>query len=324
MKTLPSSALLDQMILLYRPRPELIGSEPGATTLETLGRERNLYAASLYAATGDPSDVLKRPEANKERVQRAIAHNPRLSRPQRNKLARIAIERRSGALALAIMEGSRQITTTLKENQGLLDLVSTKSGQHAPDAIARNLRHASVTELESLIKHFETRAERRKDAPFRALIEDACWTILRDISDGKIRVDVETLCGLCRVYDQGGFGHLHLPRPVYAQLEKLPGRIVLPLARVFNVHSYYRDEEPDPLGNAWEHTRTKALACQLGAESGISDKRNLARWCQPAIEDTAAILVRRLQELEQLQTFEALLPEWSGTLAELLDTSITV
>lgn len=322
LKALPAGELLDRMIAVYRPRPELIGAAPGDAVLATLRKERNLYAACLEAATGDPAAILTRAESSKERVQRALAHNPHLTRTQRNNLARAAATRRSGALAMAVLEGSRQITVTLADNQNLLDLVSVKSGQHAPEAIARNLRHATAAELDVLLRRFD-KAMTQEDAPFRTLLEDAAWTVLKSVSDCRIRIDVETLCALCRIH-RGGLGHLTLPRPVYTQLEKLPGRVVLPLARVFNVDQYYRDEELDPLRNAWDHTRTRALVSELGEDEGIRDKRNLSRWSEPAIHDTATVLITKLRELEQLETFEALLPDWSGTLGELIDTAVTL
>lgn len=314
LKNLPSGDMLDRAVALYRPRPEILGAAPGENLLRTLRLERNLYAACLEAATGDPVVTLGHPDSTKDRVRRALAHNPRLSEAQRSVLATAAVETKSAPLALALLAGTTRITHTLTKHLELLNIVSVRAGQTAPQAVARNLHEASVDDIGQLRKHFEEWGN-REDTPLRSIVLDATRLVLEDIRQGRRTSELDTLSALCSLVEPGATrGHLRLPSNVYAHLENLPGRTVLPIAALFVLDHWDEDDHLFPLTNAWHYEEDLALDCEFENE--------VRWWSDVAVNRTATLLAGKFTELAHLETFEVLLPEWVGTLRELIEVAV--
>lgn len=321
---LPTGKVLDQVIRVYRPRPEALGAPPTETLLAELNRERNLYGACLLAANGDPAGVLKSPNGSKERVQRALAHNPRLSPADRKRLVKLAMSRKSAALGMALIEGSERIVDTLLSHREILDLVSVRAGQQAPGLVANNLRHATLDDLRAAVERIEggRNGKPETDAVLKNILSDASGDVLACVEQRKITIDVERLAAFCELGKAAYYGNLTLPDAIYQELENLTGRVLLPITRVFTVDRRRGAAESDPLGDAWQYSPESAAAVELASMKGYRSRQDTRGWSLAAIEGTGEILASRITELEQLETFEALLPEWSGTLGELIDTAV--
>jgi hypothetical protein len=318
LKKIPAGNMLDQAIVFYRPRPELLGSAPGDVLLRTLRCERNLYAACLDAVTGDPDAILRHPDSKTDRVRRALAYNPRLSESDRSELADMALRTNSAPLVMAILDGTTRITHTLTAHPELLGVVSVRAGQAAPLAVARNLHEATAADIEHLRTKFESFGN-RADTPLRSVVLEATRILLGELHDGRRTSELHTLSALCSLVSGvpgWGLRTLHLPAAAYAQLEELPGRVVLPISSVFSVRcagDYYASH---PLTNAWDYSESAALDCEF--------ENQARRWSDAAVAGTAATLADTFTELDQLQAFESLLPEWTGTLRELLVAAVAL
>ena len=322
----PSGDLLDDLVLHYRPKPGEISFLPSESVLTSLGRERNLYAESLRAATTEDVDgfladrsTIKRP------VRRALARNPRLSSDRRLALFREAERAGDPPLVLALLQGAPDVLELLTQRPAGLELLSLRAGQPAPDVLALKARSASPESLNHLT------ASNPTSGMLWALLHTGMPSVAEDLSAERFRASYEYLLELVRLFEMLRLKHGDtVPQYLGSDLATHPGSEVLAILRVFGPPKNHETavKYREPLLRVGDCTSAAVLAAtpihQIRSAWSYRHGRDrpqgffLQDWCDEALEVVVQGLLADNPSRDRLETFAALLPEWEGPVTDLL------
>jgi hypothetical protein len=313
-------------VLHYRPKPGEISHLPSESVLAALGRERNLYAESLRAATTEDVEgfLAERPTL-KRPVRRALARNPRLTLDQRLEMFREAERAGDPPLVLALLQGAPDIFDLLTHCPAGLELISLRAGQPAPDVLALKARSASPESLNRLTASTPT------SGMLWALLHTGMPSVAEDLSAERFRASYEYLVELVRLFEVLRLKHGDtVPQYLGSALATHPGSEVLAILRVFGPPKNHETavKYQEPLLRVGDCSPAAVLAStpihQVRSAWSYRHGRGrpqgffLQDWCDEALEVVLQELLADNPSRGRLETFAALLPEWEGSVADLL------
>lgn len=328
---LPSGELLDAVIRAWRPAPRQISAPPSPGLLRVLRRERNLYGDSLWAATtATPEAIADSPNGSRSRIQRALACNRNLSPDQGKDLGQKALERDDASIVLGLVASHQQLAEVLAFDPTVLGLLSTREGQPGPILLARRLAQLSARDLVLAAQAIFVDPVRRPRLGLGAIdvIAAAIVRYLEDVSHDRVCPTAASLAAVCRMwvpptlgtyvrraYTYGITGRLAL------DVVSLPGEDILAIADTMDVFPQTFNEVPP------DAVRLR-LASEFDLETALDFESTFdsfavafASWPKSGQRIAARWIARQLQSFSELETFDVLARQWSGSLRDLVAVS---
>lgn len=328
---LPMGDLLDSVIRAWRPAPREISAPPSPGLLRDLRRERNLYGDSLWAATtATPEAVQDSPSGAKVRIQRALACNRNLTPDHGKALGQMALEREDASLVLGIVASHQQLAEVLAYDPTVLGILSSREGQPGPILLARRLAHLPAQDLVLAAQSIFVDHVRRPRLGLGAIdvIAAALVRYLEDVSHDRILPAAASLAAVCRMWVPPTLGTYVRRAYTYGitgrlavDVVSLPGEDILAIADTMDVFPQTFNEVPPDavrLRLASEFDLDTALDFESTFDSFAA---SFASWPQSGQRLAARWIARQLRSFSELETFDVLARQWSGSLRDLVAVS---